>query len=257
MLRDAPRVWVTTSWDDGHVDDVRLAGMLRERVLAGTFYIAPRSVELRPEARLSHNEIRDLAQDFEIGGHTLTHRRLTTLDRVAAADEIVSGKDELESIVGAGLRSFCYPGGEYDAGHVALVRQAGFSVARTVRRYVAAPPTDLLQVDTTVHAYQHLKDFLPILRHSQWRPRTALARFRDWPQLAMALFDETLTNGGVYHLWGHSWEIDARGDWVNLGRVLDHIAGRSAAAYITNGDLADILPAATSQASLPIGPRWS
>jgi glycosyltransferase involved in cell wall biosynthesis/peptidoglycan/xylan/chitin deacetylase (PgdA/CDA1 family) len=256
VLRDTPPLWVTTSWDDGHVLDMRLATMLRDRALAGTFYVSPRSVELQPADRLSPSAIRDLAQDFEIGGHTLTHRRLTTLDRATSADEIRGGKDELEAIIGSELRSFCYPGGEFNAGHTRQVRQAGFAVGRTVRRYVTAPPTDLMQVDTTVHAYQHLKDVTPILRHARWRPKTALSRYCDWAEMAMALFDETALRGGVFHLWGHSWEIDARSDWAQLERLLDHIAGRPGARYITNGDLADSPPDATPRPIVQVVPYF-
>jgi peptidoglycan-N-acetylglucosamine deacetylase len=254
MLPDGSRLWVTTSWDDGHVLDLRLAEMLRDRGLTGTFYISPRSQELNPEQRLRSADIRDLAQDFEIGGHTLTHHRLTSLDLATAAEEIKAGKDHLEDVIGSPLRSFCYPGGEYDRDHVDLVRQAGFAVARTVQRYVTAPPADLLEVGTTVHAYRHLKDIVPILRRSSWRPGSALARYRDWAPLAIDLFDETLLRGGVFHLWGHSWEIDARSGWASLARVLDHIAGRRQARYISNGDLADLLPNRTGRPTVQVVP---
>jgi peptidoglycan/xylan/chitin deacetylase (PgdA/CDA1 family) len=158
---------------------------------------------------------------------------------LAEADaEIRDGKDELETILGSHVTSFAYPGGEYDERHPALVRDAGFDVGRTVRRFCTAPPRQLLQVDTTVHAYRHWKD-LPAIGRSSWRrPTSAAARFWNWDTLAIDLFDRALADGGVYHLWGHSWEIDAHRDWSRLERVLDHIGGRPDASYITNGALA-------------------
>ena len=84
---DPRRAAVTTSWDDGHKLDIRLAAMLERAGVAGTFYIAPRSCEIPDDARLTPNEIRSLATGFEIGGHPLTHARLPYLDaRQAAAD---------------------------------------------------------------------------------------------------------------------------------------------------------------------------
>jgi hypothetical protein len=138
------------------------------------------------------------------------------------------------------VTSFAYPGGEYGRCHLALVRDAGFDVGRTVRRFCTALPHDLLQVDTTVHAYRHWKDLPAISRTSAFRPGTTASRFWSWDTLAIDLFDRTLEDGGVFHLWGHSWEIEARREWNRLERVLDHIGGRRDATYITNGGLATL-----------------
>ena len=42
---------------------------------------------------------------------------------------------------------------------------------------------------------------------------------------SIILFDKTLEEGGVYHLWGHSWEIDKNEDWNRLERVFKYISG--------------------------------
>lgn len=230
---------VTTSWDDGHVQDVGLAELLEAAGVCGTFYVAPRSLEIDAGHRLSSAQVCDLSSRFEIGGHTLTHRRLPTLEPQAAQREIVDGKRELEDTIGAALQSFCYPGGEYDASHVEMVRAAGFRVARTVERFVTTAPTDLLRLGTAVHAYRHLVD-VP-MRHRRLRdPRRALSCWRNWDDLAIALFDQTRALGGVYHLWGHSWEVRARGDWGRLERVLRHIGRQPGVSYVTNGQLASM-----------------
>ncbi len=49
----------TTSWDDGHRCDVRLARMLKEHGLKATFYVALRIKSLRKHELLSFPEIRD------------------------------------------------------------------------------------------------------------------------------------------------------------------------------------------------------
>jgi peptidoglycan/xylan/chitin deacetylase (PgdA/CDA1 family) len=222
---------VTTSWDDGHVLDLRIAQLLERYGLTGTFYIAPESIELQPRQRLTQHDVRSLATRFEVGGHTSTHRRLPSLSLPEASLDIRQGKEQLEQTIGSAIRSFAYPGGEYDERHVEVVRDAGFVFARTVRRYITTAPRDPLEAGTTVHAYRHWRDVAVLARRA--RPR----QLWNWDDLAIALFDQTLTTGGVFHLWGHGWEIDVRRDWKRLERVLDHTGGRPGVSYLPNGAL--------------------
>ena len=55
---------LTTSWDDGHRCDVRLARMLKEHGLKATFYVAPENQEFATEDLLSLPEIGDLTLSF-------------------------------------------------------------------------------------------------------------------------------------------------------------------------------------------------
>ena len=164
-LSDKPLVAVTTSWDDGHALDLRLAELLDRHQVSGTFYVAPENIEIPAADRLSRADLVNLAKRFEIGAHTLTHRRLPGLSDNEARREIVGGKETVESIIGAPVTAFCYPGGQYDPRHVELVCGAGFRVARTVRRFATRLPADLLQMPTTVQAYRHLVDGPAAARH--------------------------------------------------------------------------------------------
>jgi peptidoglycan/xylan/chitin deacetylase (PgdA/CDA1 family) len=71
----------------------------------------------------------------ELGGHTISHPILTSLDDERARHEIGGGKRELEAMTGKPARLFAYPNGkpgdDFDARHVAMVREAGFSAAFT------------------------------------------------------------------------------------------------------------------------------
>jgi hypothetical protein len=236
--REVGAAYVTTSWDDGHVDDQVIADLLDRYRLPGTFYIAPRNLELAPKDRLPPVAVADLASEFEIGGHTLTHVRLTELTDDAAAGEIGSGKASLEDCTGRPVTSFCYPGGRWRRRHARMVRDAGFVLARTTERHVTGLPGSLYATGTTFHAYRHLLDPLPAWRSSEAKPQDAARRFTRWDDWAIAVFDQVLAFGGIYHLWGHSWEVVARGDLTRLERVLAHVAGRDDVHYVTNGALA-------------------
>jgi peptidoglycan/xylan/chitin deacetylase (PgdA/CDA1 family) len=232
---DPKTVYVTTSWDDGHVLDSRLADELAAHGIKGTFYVAPLCREFPAADRVSPTALRQLAEGFEIGGHTLTHPRLTELSPAEALSEIVDGKTSIEDTIGCPITSFCYPYGAYGEEHPDLVRSAGFTTARTVERFQTGVPTDLFRMGTTTHAYQHLVDVPPILRRTR-SPRRAVDLWRNWDRLGRRLFDEVLAEGGVFHLWGHSWEVDVNDDWARLRSVLAELS-RHDVAFVTNGEL--------------------
>jgi peptidoglycan/xylan/chitin deacetylase (PgdA/CDA1 family) len=235
-----PLVVVTTSWDDGHLLDARVAALLAERALAGTFYVAPDNSELAADSRLDDGAVRDLSQTFEIGGHTATHRRLPDLSVSQAADEIRTGKERLEQIIGGPVESFAYPGGAFREEHPALVQGAGFRSARTTARGSTSLGGDRYRMPTTVQARQHPRDW-PGIAIAEWaHPRLALGCITNWATLATLIFDRVLATGGLFHLWGHSWEIDRFGQWRRLETVLDHIARRPGVVYATNSGTLDV-----------------
>lgn len=227
---------VTTSWDDGHELDAKLGLELANHGFAATFYVAPQCAGIPALKRITPAALRDLAELFEIGGHTYTHPHLTRLTRAESAREIELGKVALEDILGHTVTSFCYPYGAYRAEHVALVRAAGFSVARTVRRFCTRASDDPLQLATTSHAVRHRADLWRVARRSRTFS-DARGGWANWDALARQLFDEVKAAGGIYHLWGHSWEIEANDDWPRLRSLLRYIADQDEVRFLTNAEL--------------------
>lgn len=235
------RTLVTTSWDDGHVLDQRLADMLATYGIRGTFYIAPENSELKPDERLSCEGVRTLAQNFEIGAHTLTHRHLPTLFVDEARREIAGSKEVLEKMIGRPVTSFCYPAGKYTKVHPPLVREAGFTCARTVKRFAYTAGNDPYEMPTSVHTYKHWLDVWGVLQLADYNPFRFLRLYRAWDKQAVAMFDRVRREGGVFHLWGHSWEVEAHGDWERLEQVLQYIGGHADVQYVTNGEVNKML----------------
>jgi peptidoglycan/xylan/chitin deacetylase (PgdA/CDA1 family) len=223
---------VTTSWDDGHILDLKLAELLNRYDIAGTFYIAPENHEISGERRLSRGQIKKLSTQHEIGAHTMTHPKLSEMKDDDAESEIILSKSTLEDITGREITSFCYPNGNYKAKHETMVRDAGFSLARTVIRFSLDAGNDPFAMLTTVHAYRHWSDIMPILQHTG--PAKMIPAYFNWDDLAISLFDRMMIEGGVFHLWGHSWEIEQHNDWHRLERVLRYIARRSGVNYLPN-----------------------
>ena len=42
---------------------------------------------------------------------------------------------------------------------------------------------------------------------------------KDWDRIAAESLDFIINNGGIWHLWGHSWEIEANNDWDKLESI--------------------------------------
>src|ERR1700761_2379309 len=86
---------ITTSWDDGHTLDFRIAGLLEKYKLKGTFYIP----KFNPQNEvLPEKDILALSSRFEIGGHTLTHVNLKNLPPRQQIREIHGCADWLKNV---------------------------------------------------------------------------------------------------------------------------------------------------------------
>lgn len=218
---------LTTSWDDGHPLDQRVAELLAKYDLSGTFYIPFQSS--RPV--MTSSAIRELANRFEIGAHTVNHIDLTEVSSEIAEAEIFQSKSRLEDLTGRSCEAFCFPKGHFRAEHVRMVQSAGFRCARTVELLSVDVPRLVAGVHlmpTTVQAISH--NFLAYGRNAVKRcafrnlGRLALyARTTNWVVISRRLLQLADAQGGVFHLWGHSWEIDESQQWRQLEEVLDEM----------------------------------
>ncbi len=106
---------------------------------------------LPDDIMLTSQQVRELARrGVEIGGHTIAHTILTTLDDETASHEMLIGKQKLESLTGKPVTTFAYPNGrphrDYESRHVAMVRKLGFEVAVSTSHGVANAQSDIYQL---------------------------------------------------------------------------------------------------------------
>jgi len=81
--------YLTISVDDGHPTDFRSADLLSRFALKATFYVPKENPE---RAVIAENQIQELSNHFELGGHTIRHIPLKDLDDETAFLEIKNGK---------------------------------------------------------------------------------------------------------------------------------------------------------------------
>lgn len=234
------RAVITTSWDDGHPLDLRVAEMLSKFGLKGTFYI-PRKSE---RGTLSEARIRQLASTFEVGAHTLDHLPLTSVDPRTAERQIVDSKSWIEDVTGKTCAMFCPPLGRFTRRHIDMMRAAGFVGYRTVEFLSLDRPRNrggILEMPTTLQAHPHglwsyTKNALRRVSPGKLWLYIRHGGQRDWLAFAQRLLKHAPAASGVFHLWGHSWELEERAQWTRLEEAL-RILRDSGAQSFTNGDV--------------------
>lgn len=145
-----PKKPIILTFDDGYVDTYELACPLLQQfgMTAVVFVIGdqtitsnvwdssngvPKAPLMRPEQILELHEM-----GFEIGAHSLRHRRLTELPLEEAWEEITHSRMLVEILLNAPVRTFSYPYGLVNSDVKKLVADAGYTHACSV---FSGPPT--------------------------------------------------------------------------------------------------------------------
>ncbi|QNF32321.1 polysaccharide deacetylase family protein [Adhaeribacter swui] len=233
---------ITTSWDDGYPADYRIAELLEKYKLKGTFYI-PRSNpehEVMPEP-----EIRTLAQDFEVGGHTLHHVRLHSRSGAVFTEEILGCYNWLKDLLGIAPVSFCFPGGVYNQPAIDYTRTTGFKILRTTELLNPGLPDNLGLVPTTLQVYNHsgFTYYKHLLKRIKLRSLGIYLKNKnsaDLLNLVEYYLNYVIKNQGCLHIWGHSWEIEQYHLWDELEQICKLISGINECTYVTNGELSQV-----------------
>jgi len=193
------------SFDDGAQDDIKVARMLKRYGFKGIFFIPCNS-------DLNEEEIKWLVDEgHEVGGHTVSHpqdmKKLSYEEQMAEIDQ---NADWLEMITGKRPKWFCYPRGKYDANTVMAVEESSYKYARTTLVGNYKKPMDNYRIATSVHIH----------------PKRAEYNGKTWLSFAYNMLNKASKEpDGVFHVWGHSWEINEFGIWNELEELLKRVYG--------------------------------
>jgi len=141
MPERRPARTVAITFDDGYVDNLAACEELASRGMRATWFVVSGSVgrepawpeDGRPAGRLlDASELRALlGAGMEIGSHSVSHVRLTTVGDAQLRQELVDSKAMLEDVIGDEVVTFAYPYGDWDERCEAAVREAGYRYACT------------------------------------------------------------------------------------------------------------------------------
>lgn len=209
LNKNKKEIVIETSWDDGHVLDLRLSKILKDNGLPGIFYV-PTKVRGRNGVKgLSNQELKTLSQYFEIGSHTVSHPLLTEIDTDIVRYELIRSKEWLDNFLGKEVKSFCYPRGYHNDKIREIVQQCGYIEARTTKRILDNTfPGNPFKKHTTIHIYPHTDEYQGL----------------EWYQKGKELIDKVISDGGYFHIWGHSWEIEKFNYWNDVEDFFKYVS---------------------------------
>lgn len=230
-------VIVTTSWDDGHHDDIKTAELLSRYGLKGTFYVA---FNEPAEPEISEDEIRVLHDmGMEIGSHTMSHRMLTQIPRGEIPRELIESKKRLDDILGTPIQAISFPLGYHNDTVLDVWQKAGYTLGRITKAFQTSLTFDPRLMPITVDFCKYPR--FAIARHAardfnvsgllRW---AGAGLTNDPPRLARHFFDQVAANGGLFHLYARSWEIEEFGLWDELDSLFRHIAAHGNVRFATN-----------------------
>jgi hypothetical protein len=82
----------------------------------------------------------------------------------------------------------------------------------------------------------------PLLRlKASLNSKLSLKSLVDWRVNAKLLFDRVLERGGIWHLWGHSWELEKNNDWKKLEDVLAYVSNKKDVSYLENRQIIKLM----------------
>lgn len=235
------KIIITTSWDDGQKEDLRLLKLLNKYGIKATFYVP---FNFKNRATLNKKNIKYLMDNgAEIGGHTINHIPLAQLSEEHILKEIIDGKKKLEYLIGKKITSFSYPNGKFNYKIIDLVKKAGYKLARTTVAFNTSLNFDPFSLPVSLQFFTHNR--LTNIKHAFKEGNihgliNYLTKYKitnDLFLLNQLVLKEILKNGGIMHIWGHSWEIEKYSLWGLLEKTLKLISNKKGVKYLTNGQL--------------------
>jgi peptidoglycan-N-acetylglucosamine deacetylase len=213
----------TTSWDDGHPLDVRIADALEEFGFVGTFYAST-----GPEGRrlISDNALARIGRNHELGVHGRTHTIFPELAHSALADEIQWALDDLSRFGRVG-RIVAPPRGKIDAATRRFIGKLGYAVRTGA--ILGSPSVWGNSIEPTFQLYPHA--WKTIIRNCAYRRRVpalallrALARDTTRGDRFHQLLQAAARRQRCVHVWGHAADLERLDLWATLRRILQTAA---------------------------------
>lgn len=213
---------LTMSYDDGVIEDIRLAEIFRKNGIKGTFHI--NSSKIGTPREDAANNIKDVYRGHEVSCHMVTHPFPTDIPDTHILAETIEDRRALEEACGYVVRGMSYPFGNFDDRVIDIIKKCGIEYSRTVHgSHNFDIPENFLEWNPTIHHKNKLDDFLTAFLDLKVGRRPHL-----------------------FYVWGHSYEFEREGNWDLIENFCERAGGRNDIWYATNIEIVDYVNAIRS-----------
>lgn len=199
---------VTFSYDDGHINDVRLVALFNKYGVKGTFHLNDKRVGFDKRKA----EMRELYRGHEISCHTSTHGFLVNMPSSSIINEVFENRRALEEIAQYPVIGMSYPSGDFSKEVENALAACGIVYSRTV---------------LSTEKFGLPENFL------EWHPTCHHSK-------ALALSERFMSNldsqweRPLFYIWGHAHELRCEEDWEYMEKLLSAVSGSDKIWYATN-----------------------
>lgn len=231
--RDKPYKFVTLSFDDCVMQDVRFINLLRKYGMLCTFNLNSAMFGWTDTLDIggrSVNHFHVLAEDvanvyngFEVASHSCTHPRLDLLSREKLIDEIAGDVKTIEQLTTQKVIGMAYPGGPYYNDDVIKI---------------ICDTTDIFYARDTYSTYGF--DLPKKEELMTWHPTCHFIDNSINDVINKFAINENMEDALLY-IWGHTYEFDFWNNWNLVEEILQAISKLEGVTFATNGEIADYI----------------
>lgn len=231
-LKDGKAKAFTLSYDDGVVQDIRLAQLMDKHGVKGTFninsgcYLPEERQRERYYGRMKRSEALALFQNsaHEVAIHGYTHADMPQLSPQDILQEIREDRLIAERDYGKLIRGMAYAFGGYNENVLSAMKLCGVCYSRTT---------------ASTGKFRFPENWLT------WHPTC----HHNNPKMS-ELADSFLRSAPgkkdaskLFYVWGHSYEFDNDSNWDLIECLLEKIGGKEDIWYATNIEIYDYVQA--------------
>lgn len=224
---EGKRKALTFSYDDGQMFDKRLAQLLSDHGMRGTFHLNSGRLGIKrgKDHYVAPEDLSEVYAGHEIACHGVEHRNLPTVTPQQVVMELEEDRKTLENLTGAMIQGMSYAFGNYNEEIKRIAKSLGIKYSRTIKDTGSFyPPEDFLEWHPTCHHNNNLA----------------------------ALGEQFLDVPGFYELpvmyvWGHSFEFGWSDDWAVIEDFVEKMEGKEDIWYATNIEICNYVQAVRRQ----------
>lgn len=228
---------VTFSYDDGVIQDERLAKLFHKYGMKATFNF--NCDVLRPSF-YTNEQIDEffLSKGHEIAVHGAMHRAQGTLRKIEGIYDVLSCRLELEEKCGRIIRGMAYP----DSGITRINNAESYENIRNYLKDLDIAYSRTLGGDN--NSFELPNDFyawMPSAHHNNVKIFDYIDEFLNLDPTTKTYLP--LRTPKLLYVWGHSYEFDNNNNWDRIEAICEKLANNDELWYATNIEICEYVEA--------------